>query len=133
MRDDGYVPAICAFARPLESDLQHAWDAVSGGACWLFCLGCIGRLVGWLVCRARLPGPLQCWLASAGVRLRSQPCSLIRCPLDTHSLCLQVKFARYPRVNFFIATSGQPPCATKLRCGSLGSLLAEPRCLARPK
>lgn len=32
VRDDGYVPAICAFARPLESDLQKAWDAVSG---WL--------------------------------------------------------------------------------------------------
>ncbi|KAL4440209.1 hypothetical protein ABPG75_003210 [Micractinium tetrahymenae] len=43
MRDDGYVPAICAFARPCDGDLQRTWDAV--------------------------------------------------------------KFARYPRVNFFLATS----------------------------
>ncbi|KAL4427300.1 hypothetical protein ABPG77_003209 [Micractinium sp. CCAP 211/92] len=43
VRDDGYVPAICAFARPCDSDIQRAWDAV--------------------------------------------------------------KFARFPRVNFFIATS----------------------------
>lgn len=29
VRDDGYVPAICAFARPCDGDIQRAWEAVS--------------------------------------------------------------------------------------------------------
>lgn len=42
VRNDGYVPAICAFARPLETDLQHAWDAASACKCLGCALGCRG-------------------------------------------------------------------------------------------